>query len=978
MNQVTLCENLLEPLSWETHATDNVCAFLKAQYRTMFPATGRIYFDYVSDSNDVTPHSEADIERLQKLEGHFFVIVWPEDPITIAIVVAVALAAVSIGISFLMRPNMPAQQEQSPNNQLADRQNKARPNERIPDIFGTVRSTPDLLTVPYKIFIDNIELEFSYMCIGRGFYDIIDCNDDTTPVDFIDGEFAAVYDPLTSPNGASAPERTPSHTFGTNPAPSIPLIKSVQQSGSVNGQILRAPNSGNLNTDNNVAFAYPDQMLSNGTNGLDFTDYFVASDFGTGDLQYLTIAANADGINASDPGGNIHSVSLAGTYLILDVTTSAVTLQTPSAINANWNIVDTFTGSVSTYDHSFSITGDGDVWDGPYILQIADMDEVWCNFVEPNGLYYIDGDGNQHSMTVTIQVGVQGVDINNNPVGDEIFGTVSMSGSSVQQQQVGATLQMVLPSAGFVQVRAQRLTDMGTDNNDTYAEQIQWRDLFGVSPVAETNFGDVTTAFCITTPTQDALSIKERKINMLVTRKLPTWNNRTGFALTTGQTAPTFSTTLYPTNNAADIFCAMALDPYIGRRSIAELDVPGIYSVADSAQLGMSHANGEIATYFGTFLATEFCYTFDDSKVSFEEAASNLAQALNCIAYRQGSKMSLSFEKQTSNSTLLFNHRNKVPDSETRTVTFGTLNDNDGIEYDYIDPNAPNYPNIDTTVTLYFPTDQSAQNPKKITSTGVRNNAQATLNGWRLYQKLIFQNSQTEFESTQEAALSILYDRILVADNTRSDTQDGEIIGQTALLLTTSQPLNFIAGQTYTVFLQHYDETVEAIAVTAGPGTADFIAAGYPGTNQMILATAPRLPLVYDRTMFALTTYMLVGSAPTRSNAFLLAQKDPQENNTYKLTAVNYDDKYYLHDKDVVTGVLVPPPFGYATQGYTGSGTNIPAGTPWGGSMARPAFSASSYNSSPLHTANNVATPQIATVGGTYAPQEQLFTVNGV
>ncbi len=945
MITVTICEDIIAPETWRVCETDDLCAYLARQW-SIFPDSGRIYHNYVADSNDVTPHNEAEIERLQSLHGDFYIVIWPEGPVTIGIIVAIAIGAVAIGLAFLLRPNTrPANQQQSPNNALADRQNRARPNERIPDIVGTVRSTPDLLSVPYKTFINNKEIETSYMCISRGDVTILDCKDGDTPVDYIDGEFVAIYAPFTSPNNGAVKQ-----TFGTNSLSVIPPVYSVRQSNSVNGQVLRAPNSGSINVSNNVAFQYPDTVLTNGSRGLDFTDYFVASNFATNQIQYMTIYTNDSGVNASDPGGHIHSVGLAGTYIVLSVTSTSVVLSNPAAINPNWNILATFTGQVSTYYHSFIIDGDSSTWVGPFILQVADMNQVWCNFVEPNGLYYINSDGNQHPLSVTIQLGVQAVDANNQPIGDEVFGSINLTGSQRQQIQVGATLQMTLPSAGYVQVRAQRITPKGTSTKNTYVEQIQWRDLFAVSSVAAQDFGNVTTLVAITAPTQDALSIKQRKLNLLVTRNLPTWVNRS-------VAPPQFSTALSPTNNAADIICAMALDPFIGRRIVAELDIEGIYEVADSLRLGGEHIDGEIASYFNTRLSTEFCYTFDDSKVSFEESLGDIAQAINCVAYRSGSVISLSFEKKTDASVMLFNHRNKLPSSETRTVTFGSLNDNDGVDYDFIDPNAPNYPNADTTVTLYFPPDRTAQNPKKVTSVGVRNSTQAMLNGWRLYQKLRYQNTQVEFEATQEAALLIIQDRILVADNTRADMQDGEIVDQSSLLITLSQNVA-IVGNSATLFIQHYDETVEAITVTQ-PSNIQ--------ANQLILANAPALPLVYDLAMFARTTYILSNADSKRSNVFLVAEKEPLANLTYKVKAVNYDDNYYAHDKDVLTGVLIDPPCGYGPQGYTGAGSLNAVGSACSAVGPRPGFSADAYTRGGLSGQNN-PDPLIATsLGGQYS-----------
>jgi hypothetical protein len=136
-------------------------------------------------------------------------------------------------------------------------------------------------------------------------------------------------------------------------------------------------------------------------------------------------------------------------------------------------------------------------------------------------------------------------------------------------------------------------------------------------------------------------------------------------------------------------------------------------------------------------------------------------------------------------------------------------------------------------------------------------------------------------------------DRILVADNTRTKTQDGEVISQSALQLTLSQPVVMQSGVTYTVFLQLPDGTVESIPATAG--TTD---------RNVVLSRAPRLPLAIEDGLYARTTFILVGDDDPRENAFLVAEKVPQSNFTSTVRAVNYDERYYSSDEDFINGVV--------------------------------------------------------------------------
>lgn len=899
MNNVTLCENIAEPDSWITHEdVGDVREFL-VKYFGVWPETARIYFGDVSEQNDVTPSDEATIERLGKLQGNFTVIVYPAGLELTLLIIAIVVSAVAIGLSFLFRPSpsVKSQQQSSANNHLGDRQNTARPNERIPDIFGQLWATFDLLCFPYRTFVSNDEIEHCYMCIGRGAYDMNagDIRDDVTPLNTIDGVQAAVYAPFTSPNSGS-----PQLTINSAPAEAVVNIK---PSSVVNGQVMPSPNAQYKGDGTNIRFKTPNIIENNGT--FDFTDYFQAGGF----IQVGGYRTNDD--VARDPGHTLASLHMNGVYPITSVSQTQVLLTSPAGVNANWGApLTAFAGGTSDFQLdpvdstqiTLTSTASGGGLSttntvGPFALLNAQMTQIWMNFVSPQGLYALDKKGNQHPVFATIQITIQQCDSAGTPFGSPTaaFASVNIQGKSVGRNQVGSTLKLVLPlnyaAIGGVLVTARRSTKTGqyisnlsgptfnADGDAQYIEDVQWRDMYMVSPVLASDFGNVTTIQTIIRPTPQALAVKERKLNALVTRKVYPYVG-----------GGAFSTTLTASKLAADILSFMALDPLIGNRKITELDLTTIYNLLS--------ATGTIQAYFAVYGYTsapiEFCYTFDDSKISFEESIADIAQAVFCIAYRRGNLITLNFERSTANSLLLFNHRNKVPRSETRTVTFGTLQDNDGITLDYVEPNAINYPNQDTTSTLYFPADKSAVNPKKVTAIGVRNVFQASILGWRLYKKLIGQHTSVQFDATEEAALVVQNDRILVADNTRSDSQDGEVTAQVSLLLTLSQAVVFDARWTYTIFLQHPDATVEAIGIVAGP---------LP--NQVTLANAPSVACITSQDNFAKTTYMIVSSQPQRSNAFLLTDKSPKDGKLYEVKAVNYDDGYYNHDSDAISDVQV-------------------------------------------------------------------------
>jgi hypothetical protein len=1020
MNKITVCENSFDPSTWCVYENvTDVREFLFKHFNGIWPSSAHVYLDHVAKNADITPYDEAGIERLGKVSGHFFVVVYPKGLPAVLLIVSIALTAASIAVALLLRPNTTQKLNSagSPNNALGNRTNKARPNERIPDIFGTLYATFDLLAFPYKTFVadgyyGNTEYEHVYACIGRGSYVInqvsglYQVRDDTTPLSEIDNAQCGIYGPGTAPMSGS-----PELIIGPYAAePVVNLIPST----CVNGQIL---NDFNIGSELGEGFSYTGGGITiTGDPGVGQIQAIAGLGLHiTGNLDLSTYINVGDSITIGGAPGNItsfmtfiddlcvdpagiqpsvHIGSYLGVQCVYTVTAifslanpgDTLVLNTPTAleaINPAWTTIGlfgsltagSFTGPMSVAQSLFNFFENGSFYVGPFWLNYPTMEAVWSNFVCPQGLFRIDTSNNQQTVESIVNVYVWPCDVNGNPTTTApVVSTCTFGGNSTDRLMKGGTLKTtVTPGPGGILIMAQK-TNAAPNFTGTasYTDQTQWRDLYIISGSPPATFGNVTTVQTIIPNTPASLAIKERKLNALVTRVVQsssygppvatvadiqiigifgapsaleitvagTNNVDGGFQIgdtvnysieyssgiiitlagqmvlnvvAVGSTTTVLSgnitggsqslvsatgtvTYVYgarASSNAADILITMALDPFIGNMSIANIDVTGIYAIAGPG--------GTIQNYFQMYpdetLPTQFCYTFDDDTQSFEESVADIATAIFCVAYRRGGILTLSFEQAQSNSTLLFNHRNKVPRTEKRTVSFGTVNNNDGIELVYVEPNYPNFPNVDTKVTLYFPpavggVGGTAVNPKKIVSVGIRNVSQATVLGWRYYWKLMAQNTTVQFDCTEEAALSVLQDRILIADNTRSDTQDGEVIAQSSLLLTLSQNVALTAPYVYSIFLQHPDETIESIPITAGSNP-----------NQVILEYAPDQALVMGPGNYANTTYWIVSNAPVEQSPFLVVEKTPKDNKTYEVKAINYSPLYYSMDSMFSTDV---------------------------------------------------------------------------
>jgi hypothetical protein len=572
-------------------------------------------------------------------------------------------------------------------------------------------------------------------------------------------------------------------------------------------------------------------------------------------------------VTASIASTSSLTASLNGTYSVTDVTADVITLGSPEDDNPAWA---TLVGE-SAYG-SPTLSTQGEAWVGPFVVDMDNADTLVLNITASQGMYYTTEKGKDRSWYVDTQFEATPVDEDGEPVGAPITQTKRVQGDGKDKSPRGVTLEFVLPDAGRYRVRGRRITPktsaavraaqgVSADDKGTAVDEVQWRDAFGTELFTEDHFGDVTTVFTRTYATPFAVAQKERKLTCRATRKVYQRN-----------LDDTFGPALVSSRNAADIICHMVLDPYIGGRPDTELDVEQIYATID-----------EVQDYFGFADAGEFGYTFDGENVSGEEMIQTVAQAVFCTAYRQGALLRLFFERRTEDSILLFNHRNKVPGSETRTIRFGKLNDYDGVELDYVSARDG------ATLTVYIPADRSATKPRKMKILGVVDHrgdgAVPFLHASRAWNKIKFQHTATEFTAYAEASQLVVNQRVEVTDNTRPDVIDGEVRGQDGLVLELSQPFEPEDGIDYVIHLQLSTGSVEVITCTAGPDRW-----------HCTLSAPPSEPLVVRDTAWALTTYQIVGSDAVRPSAFLISEKGAFSRHQVPVQAINYDDRYYEDD----------------------------------------------------------------------------------
>ncbi|TCM62294.1 hypothetical protein EC844_12522 [Acinetobacter calcoaceticus] len=944
MKRVCIVDNPLSPEQRKYVEVKSVTFYLATEFKA-FPANARIYHDQIAESCDVTPYDRRSLKKLEKLEGDFIVVIYPQWIQFVYYAVVALTAALSI-YTYMTMPKPAVQAAQSANNDLASRQNQARLNGRIPEIFGTVHSTPDLIAPPFTYYDSEYrEIEECVMVISRGYFDIHYCRDDQTDVHDISGASVSVFDPHT--NIIGKPIYQVGEEFKEAPTYAV-------KSKAINGQTTERPNDQKIES-SDIYFEYPNLIKSRAA--VNFSEMFVkddsigiyGADFGVEDVQWsgttiftserkVIVNSPLDAGSVSDFKGvlltgalievisevlpseegdpptyittykdlsgqykaqsvektatqsgfqytiaiadamtvnsnwsfitkketalagvkinkNANSINLNGSFQVESVEQSVIKLKLPNQVNQDWAKLETLPRN-STIDQIASIRLDklDTVWVGWHNLVMKECERLTFNFFFQNGLFYQDSKGGVWQAAMEVLIEYQRINDANQPIGPIYTTTKTISNKS--KSAFGTTVNIDLQVKGSMRFRVARATPT---KNDKTQDLCKIKDVYGSAKSDILNYGDVTVVRSKTVGTEGALSLKERKLNLLVTRKLPI--DGTG--------------DLVATRDAGQALIYLALDKKNGRRTEHEVDIEQIKAEIQS-----------VKDYFGSEKAAEFCYTFDDTNLSFQEEAEMIASTAFCRSRRFGSKLRLALEKPQENAVLLFNHRNKAPQTETMTTSTVVEKAYDGIELEYSDP--LDDARIKYRIWFDLKKEQAfegdgANNPMTIKTSGIRNHEQAKTRAWREWNKLQYRRTTVKFDALDESNLLAEYDKILVANNTRLKTQDGDVEYVDGLILHLSQDVDMSEGE-YKIFLQMSNGTVDMIPCTK------------VDAYQVALSRPPRMPLVTadDRTLH--TTYQIVKAGDDKSNAFMMTEMSPNGRMLNTVTCVNYTDQYYEKD----------------------------------------------------------------------------------
>lgn len=828
-------------------------------------------------SNDVTPADIAGVDRLHRLSGRIYAVVKPMGPETW---IAIGIGLLSVAVSYALMPSMPTQNGSgapSPNNALAARTNKQRLGGRIPDIFGTVWSVPDLQAPTYSVYIDHKEVEMSYYAVGRGKYHVYSAHDDTTPIGQVFGSSVLVFNPNDTLDD------TPAFQFGSafTPDEATWSRMAAKRYTSVNGQTLNAPDSYIR-----VKTTFKNPNIIETSSNTSFQDNFKVGD--TILIEGADNLVSGNGITTSDPNPTAVTYTLNGQYQVLEVTANQIKLSNPASVNADWQILADNV-DFTTESESVALSTEADaLWQGWFYTDLTDHDGAYINIVAPNGLYEMGKDPDWAGLRVYGMIESEIVDTSNNPISGTLVSqsfniSAPSSGDSWQPKSGGydkttgwsrndkmrssAAATVRIENLNFtkgkrIRFRVARTSNAIIGDDGAVVDEIRIKDFYGIRKMSGSDYPmGRTTVYSKTLATEGALSLKERKLRLLVQRYVTD-------ALT-GE--------LVLTNRTDDIIRHIATDAKIGNLTTPQIDMPQIKAEVD-----------KIIAYFGTPLCAEFCHTFDDDNLSAEETLQTVGKAIFSQLKRQGNKLLLDFERIVPASVAIFNSHNILPGTFKSSQSFGVINNYDGSKVEYIDPVD------DAVVTLSYPYEGLA-NPHEDKLVGVRNKIQAHIHMMRMYYRDRYTFKSCEFTAGDESNIVVRTNRVLVTNQRRADVIQGavdsiEVVGADIVMHTTD-PVELGAG-THTLFIQTINNGVESISVTARDDYS------------VTLARLPSGEVSTGYNNVVQATYQIVKNEDSIRDAYLVTKKSPSEGMSNSLTCTNYDDRFYSSDKDFINGLI--------------------------------------------------------------------------
>lgn len=300
--------------------------------------------------------------------------------------------------------------------------------------------------------------------------------------------------------------------------------------------------------------------------------------------------------------------------------------------------------------------------------------------------------------------------------------------------------------------------------------------------------------------TENALGSRDRKYNALVTRNTISYNLAT----------QSVDYTLRPSRSFADAVAHTWL--IMGEQAVSSIDLYGLYSIAESL-------SDERLGYFD--------YTFDDENDSLGDRVQAICNAASVIAYWDDGVLTFTRDQKVNHPASVFNRANMKTDEYKITYEATLPGGYDGVQVSYVHPTTNNKTYINYRVLNGAIVEQEAQNPNKLEIVGFRNEYQARERALRETKRLIYSRTKMNAKVFEDGIMQV-GSVVQIADIYDSNQQQGYITGRTGNDFDTSEPITF-TGSMYVLVTDSLGNPTLRYLATARSDTRYGFTAAVPG-----------------------------------------------------------------------------------------------------------------------------------------------------
>lgn len=502
-------------------------------------------------------------------------------------------------------------------------------------------------------------------------------------------------------------------------------------------------------------------------------------------------------------------------------------------------------------------------WVGPFV---ASAPETQCNalgidIVLPRGLYYANDSGGLNSVSTTFTVQARKIDDYGVAIGSWItLDTQTITKATTTPQRFSYRYSV---DSGRYEVRLQRTDTKQTDTR--YGHELSWAGLRSYMPETR-DFGNVTLLAMRMRASNNLSSQASRKINVIATRKLKTWNPTTGW-----------SATAVATRSIAWAAADALRDPeYGGGLPDSRIDLAGLYALDQIWEARNNHFDGRF-----------------DSAITLWEALSQIVKVGRAKPYMQGGIVYVARDQEKTLPVAMFSMRNIVRGSFN--LDFITPSDDtaDCVTTSYFDESVW----ATRRVPSALPGSVSAK-PFKMDLFGATDRQHVFEEGMYYAACNRYRRIPISFETEMEGFIPSFLDLISVSHDMPQWGQTGEVVAwdpdtRTAIL---SEPLNWGVGTHY-IGLRRRDGSM------AGP----FIATAGTDAYHVVLEDLDESHVDHDFTPYTGNneerTHFTFGWGDTWCQMARVLSVKPRGLNRVAIEAINEDPSVHTADQ----GVVAPP-----------------------------------------------------------------------